>query len=296
MQIIPVFSSVASFCRPAVAALGAFDGVHAGHQALLAETVRFAAQTGRAAAVFTFTDDPGKGAPLLSEAKERYRLFEEAGISLVYTVCFSDICSLTPEEFVRDVLVGKCRILAAVCGFNFRFGRQRTGDAATLLSLLPESRVLAPVLYGGKPISSSRVRAALSAGDAEEAGAMLGRPYCVTAPVLHGKALGRTIGFPTVNMRPAVMLPAAGVYVTRLTVNGLSLPAMTDIGQRPTVENAGEYRMETYIPDFSEDLYGQTVSVAFLHRLRGEKKFEGLPELKAQLSRDETALRAFFKN
>lgn len=296
MQIIPLFSSGAFSPCPAVAALGAFDGVHTGHRALLSETARLAAEKGLAAAVFTFADDPGKGAPRLSDEKERCRLFEAAGISLVYTAHFSDIRSLSPEDFVRNILIGLCGIRAAVCGFNFRFGKDRMGDAGALLSLLPGSRVVEPVIYGGAPVSSSRVRAALLSGDAEAAAGMLGRPYSITAPVLHGKALGRTIGFPTVNMKPTVLLPGAGVYVTRLFAGGHAFPAMTDIGKRPTVEEEGEDRMETYIPDFSGDLYGQTVSVAFLHRLRGEKKFESLPALQDQLSRDKAALRAFFSN
>lgn len=293
MQIIPIPHAVPDI-PGTVVALGAFDGVHLGHAALLRETVQTACKQGLVPAVFTFADDPGKGAPTLTTMEDRMAEFQKAGIKLVFTVHFSQVRQLTAEQFVAQILLAQCHAKAAVCGFNFRFGQAASGTSDTLLSLLPSSHVLQPVIYQGQAVSSSRIRAAIGEGDVRCACALLGRPYTVSGKVLHGKALGRTIGFPTINMKPLTLLPKSGVYATRFLLDGESYLSMTDIGTRPTVEGKGEIRMETHIPHFEQDVYGKTVSVAFWQRLRDEIAFSSIDELKRQLEKDKQALASLF--
>ncbi len=272
--------------RPTVTALGFFDGVHIAHAALLEKTVAIAREKGLVPAVFTFLDAPHKTGERLLSFEERLARFEVYGIEVVFAADFAALRSLSPEDFMERVLKGTCRSALAVCGFNFRFGKEARGDSALLSSLLPESVILPPIELDGGTVSASRVRALLADGRVEEAARLLGAPYTVRGKVLHGKALGRTIGFPTANMKPKALLPKDGVYETRVLLGSESYIALTDIGLRPTAETAGERRMETYIPHFSGDLYGKELSVSFLRRIRGEKQFDSIEDLKAQLARD----------
>lgn len=276
-----------------VTALGFFDGVHRGHRALLDATVRLASSLGVKPAVFTFSGTFKGKAPLTDEST-RLRLLEEAGIEAVFLVDFDAVRSLSPEDFVKNCLQGVCRARAAVCGFNFRFGKNASATAENLLSLLPSSLIIPAIYESGEVISSSRIRALLKAGAVEEAALLLGRPYSLTGEVLRGKALGKTWGFPTANMKPRALLPAPAVYATEIFIGEKRYPAITDVGTRPTVEGAGETRMETHIPAFSGDLYGKTLSVSFIKRLRDEKKFPSAEALCAQLTLDVAALNTIF--
>ena len=270
----------------AVIALGFFDSVHLGHMALLTETVARAAACGAVCAAFTFPMLPTKGESPLLSLEERLSLIEEAGIRRVILADFSEVQALSPEDFVKKILVKTCHARTAVCGFNFRFGRGAVADAARLSALLPGSVTVNALRYGGLPISTTRIRAALAEGDVCAAADMLGRPYTVSGPVLHGKSFGKHLGFPTANMKPPSFLPRAGVYRTRVTVDGKAHLALSDVGTRPTVEGAGEVRLETFIPDFSGDLYGKTLRVAFLSRIRDERRFASPGALAAQIAKD----------
>lgn len=272
--------------KATVTALGFFDGVHIAHAALLEKTAAVAKERGLVPAVFTFLDAPHKTGERLLSFEERCARFEAYGIETVFAAPFEALRALSPTDFVEQILKKTCRSALAVCGFNFRFGRGAEGDSTLLTSLLPDSVVLAPIELDGGAVSASRVRELLCLGLVEEAARLLGAPYAVRGEVLHGKALGRTIGFPTANMLPEGLLPRDGVYETRVLFEGKSYAGLTDIGLRPTAETAGERRMETYIPHFSGDLYGKTLTVSFLRRLRGETQFESIEELKAQLALD----------
>ena len=181
---------------------------------------------------------------------------------------------------------------AAAVGEDFRFGRGAAGDASLLGSAFAaaggECRVLTPLLDGGAPISSSRIRAMLAAGDVSGAARLLGRPYSLTLPVLRGKSLGHTLGFPTANQVPGEgrAIPRFGVYVTGVTLpDGTSYFGITDVGTRPTVSGS-EVRIETHLLGFSGDLYGKSLTVAFLHRLRDERTFSSLSELTERITED----------
>lgn len=277
-----------------VAALGFFDGVHRAHAAVLSAAAEEARRRSLPLLVFTFASQgaPKANVPRLSDDGERAALFHGRGASLAVFADFPALASLTPEAFVTDILRARLGVVLAVVGADFRFGHRALGDAARLSRLMAaaggEARVLPLVSEGGEPISSTRIRASLAEGDCEGAARLLGRPYSLTLPVLHGASLGVSLGFPTANQRPLPgrMLPKAGVYRTVVTLpDGRCLDGVTDVGTRPTVAGSEE-RCETHILDFSGDLYGKTLTVAFASRLRGEIAFPSLNALKEQIKND----------
>lgn len=277
---------------PTVVALGCFDGTHLGHAALFAETVRLANALGAVPAVFTFSDFlPGKGAPL-STLDDRLSSMEKAGIKTVFLSPFQAVKGLSAADFIHTVLKDGLGAIATVCGFNYRFGAGAMGDGETLKQAFPLAVQVSAVTYGGAPVSSSRIRAALTSGKVEDAAAMLGSPYTVTGAIGHGKSVGHSFGFPTANLSAPTLLPAYGVYETRVTVDGRAYVALSDVGVRPTVEAEGEARVESFLLDFDGDLYGKTVSVSFLRRLRDEMRFEGVDALKAQIKKDVDSIKS----
>ena len=282
-------------------ALGFFDGVHRGHTAVLEAAAARARALGLSFLVYTFAmaDAPKADAPLLSTDAERAALFASIGADYCVFDNFSAARTTPPECFVREALSQTLGARLAVVGEDFRFGYRAAGDAALLCTLMAEcggeAVVIPPVSLGGATISSSRIRAALAAGEVTEAAALLGRPYALTLPVCHGKALGRTIGFPTANqaLPDGRALPADGVYVTECTTaDGRTVRGVTDIGLRPTVSGR-KRRMETYLIDFSGDLYGAPLTVGFLARLRGEAAFPTLSALTEQIKNDVKEARAW---
>jgi riboflavin kinase/FMN adenylyltransferase len=271
---------------PCVTALGYFDGGHIGHRTLIGEAVREARASHLHSTVFSFpTLSTKEGEPLMTLAS-RLNFFERMGVDTVVLAPYEDVRALSAEAFVNDVLKKRLGTLHAVCGFNYRFGKGATGDGALLSRLLPQSTVLPPTLYEDKPVSTSRIRCALKAGAVEDAAAMLGAPYTVTGTVTHGKSVGRTLGFPTANIRVETVLPRFGVYKTRVQIDGVLYDGLTDVGVRPTAEASGEVRVETFLRDFTGDLYGKTLAVSFLSFVREEKRFSSLDELTAQIARD----------
>lgn len=297
---------------PTVLALGNFDGVHIGHQALLTEAVRRAAQFSEkdgctAPGVWLFRTPPSDflgnpPIPHLSTLEEKLAEFRKYGIRYVFLGDFEVLGSLSPEAFVLDVLQNSCRCRHAICGFNYTFGKRGAGTPKLLRSLLGDCVTdISPVTSSdGQPVSSTRIRSLLSDGNVREAAHLLGRPYSITRPVLHGKALGRTIDFPTVNQSfpPLAVIPKSGIYAVTVHFPWKSEKAVqygiANIGVRPTVENAGQVNCETYILDFSEDLYGKTVEIRLIERLRDERKMSGIAELKQTIAKDEAAARRLF--
>ncbi len=287
-----------------VVALGFFDGVHRGHAALLQKTAAHAAETGAIPAVFTFHDDGQlKGGCRLLSEEERLRAFHAHGIRRVYLADFSALSSLSPHAFTEDILLAACGAVAAVCGFNFRFGHRGAGDATLLSTLLATHGVPLTILpaetEGGEPISSTRVREAIEDGRMEEAARLLGHPYTLTARVAHGKELGRRLGFPTANLPffPHAALPAFGVYAVRSWVEGLDLPlfGVANVGLRPTVEHADAANCEVHLFDASPNLYGKEMRVELLTHLRGETRFSSPDELRAQIARDSAEAKEYIK-
>ncbi len=284
-----------------VAALGFFDGMHRAHTAVLRTAAHEARRRSLPLLVFTFAScgAPKGDAPRLSTDEERAALFYEAGASLAVFADFPTLAALSPEEFVSSVLAFRLGVSLAVVGEDFRFGYRAAGEALSLRRLMEAegggAYIVPSILEGGEPISSTRIRSCLTTGDCEGAARLLGRLYTLALPVLHGASLGASLGFPTANQRPEKgrMLPQNGVYRTAVTLpDGRCFDGVTDVGTRPTVEGS-EVRMETHILDFSGDLYGNTLRVAFASRLRGEIAFPTLDALKEQIKNDCKEVRAW---
>ena len=287
-----------------VLALGMFDGVHAGHQAL----VRQAAQAARAldarTVAFTFTDAPGKLLHLpvtsLSTPNQRTEWLKEAGADRVDMVDFTqDFADLSPEGFL-DYLQARYDVAALAAGFNYTFGKFGAGTAE-MLKELGEKRgfqvlIADPVLVDGEPVSSTRIRALVNEGRMEAASRLLGRPYTLRGPVVSDRHIGRKLGYPTANVDTGEqLLPPDGVYATWAMVDGASHPAVTNVGKNPTV--AGQKRtVETYVLHEDLSLYGAELSVAFLSRLREERTFPSLAALSEQIGRDVAAAKKLFES
>ena len=284
--------------KQTVLCLGNFDGVHLGHRALIASAraTRDRDFPNAACAVFCFRElssdllsaDPPEH---LTTEKERATLFFEAGAEIMILADFASVRNLSPAQFTNEVLKNRCGCVATVCGFNYRFGRGAVGTAETLCDLFGASvTVCNAVTDGGEPVSATRIRACLKAGRAEDAARMLGRPYAISGAVKHGKALGRKLGFPTINQSfpPQSLVPRHGVYVTDCTVAGKRYRGVTNVGVHPTVDDPNApANCETYLLGYQGgDLYGKTVRVAFLTFLRPEMTFSSVEDLQKQIARD----------
>ncbi len=279
-----------------VLALGNFDGVHLAHRALLQATVAWKKREFPAASVgvFCFREPPSaflqrQPQGQLSTLAEKLSDFADCGIEYVILADFAELRELSPEAFVGEILIDRCRCIAAACGFNHRFGKGGKGTSELLSSMLGGRLLLQEaVCMDGEPISSSRVRSLLAEGETEKAAALLGHPHRLTAPVSHGKALGRSLGAPTANQNfPAdAVLPRFGVYVTDCAVRGEHYFGVSNVGVHPTVDDVPVVNCETYLMDFSGDLYGEPLTVSFLHFLRPERRFSSKEELSLQIAED----------
>jgi riboflavin kinase/FMN adenylyltransferase len=282
--------------------IGNFDGVHRGHQSILREAVAYARSRGLETGVLTFAPHPagvvGRGAPpLLTTLAQRAELVGALGVDRLYVRKFdAAFAAWEPEHFVRVLAAELLRARAVVVGENFRFGAKRKGDLALLRLLGPtvgfEVRVAAVASDAKGPFSSTRIREAIASGDLEEAERVLGRPHMATGVVVRGDQRGRTLQFPTANLdEVAEMLPPKGVYAVTVAREeadrGFVLLAggVTNLGVRPTVDGS-RLSIEAHLFDFSGDLYGARLRLAWRHRLRDERKFGSLDELKAQIGRD----------
>ena len=279
-----------AFGRGSAVALGFFDGVHIGHQAVIAAAVNSARAEGWQAAVFTFSLPAGhamKGGRLITD-EEKHRRIEALGADHFFEPPFEEFCDLSPQAFVTGVLAGLYNAKAVFCGDNFTFGKKAAGNVAVLRALCEPLGIRVEVVpmafYEGETVSATRIRAALAAGEMGEVAAMLGRPYAVDFEVRHGDGLGHTLGMPTLNqVYPAgFACPRFGVYVTRALVDGAWHPGATGFGERPTVNKTGEgATCETFLPGFSGQLYGRRVTVEFLEYIAESRRFENTDQLRA---------------
>lgn len=287
--------------------LGNFDGVHIGHRALIAETVKrtkeFRALLPEVkSGVFFFRRAPHEiitGEKLLHLASfdEKLSFFSELGLDIAFVYDYEEIGKFSPEAFVSDILKKECGCIFAVCGYDFRFGYKAEGDAERLSLLMNgNTYTVSEVSLDGERVSSSNIRRFIADGNIEGANAMLGRPYLLNAEVLHGKKLGRSLGIPTINQKfpPDFAIPKKGIYISQVTVNGATFPSVSNIGVRPSVEDGASINCETYILGFSGDLYGKKITVEFLKRLRDEIKFDSVAALKAQINKDIEKTKEYF--
>lgn len=286
---------------PSAVALGSFDGVHRGHTALLRQCIKAAHLRGIKSCVYTFLNHPGTltghPAKLITSPSIKASLFETLGIDCVYFDRFTpELAAFSPEHFVSEILEKKLRAAVCVCGFHYHFGLQAAGDAQLLKALCKERGIeviiVPPVTEKGEVISSSAIRVLIEQGAVDRAAVLLGRSFTLLAPVVEGKKLGRKLGFPTINQRfaPESIIPKHGVYESRLLIDGVNRRGVTNVGQRPTVSGKG-INAETYILDYSGDLYGKMIEITFCRMLRPERKFASLEELKAQIAHDAAEVR-----
>ncbi len=279
--------------------VGSFDGVHLGHQAVLREIDRRARAASRASVLVTFDPhplevvNPGAAPPLLTTGPERLEILALSPLDYVLLVRFDrHLAGLTPEEFVRDVLLERCSLRELVIGHDHGFGRGRSGDVETLRQLGASHGfavdVVPPVDFGGQHVSSSRIRRAVAGGDLTTAGAMLGRRYGVVGRVGEGERRGRLLGVPTINLSelpPRKLLPPDGVYAVRVEWRGGSAGGMMNQGPRPTFQD-GRRILEAHIFDFDGNLYGEWVRIEWIERLRDIQRFGSVDQLKQQLEQD----------
>lgn len=279
--------------RPRSVALGFFDGVHPGHRRVI-EAAAQGRTEGAVLCVYTFDTATftAKGLPgLLCEDEEEARLLEELGVEELFRADFSAVCHLTPEQFVQQVLHRQLGAVRVTCGFNYRFGVGGAGDAALLETLCAAYgiavTVVPEVVVDGIPVSSTAIRQAIAAGDMDTARRLLGRPYGITAPVVEGRRLGRTLGVPTINqpLNPRLVHPRYGVYASRVEIGSVPYPAVTNIGVKPTV-GADAPLAETYILGYEGDLYGAAPTVYPVKFIRPEQTFASLEALQAQIRQD----------
>ncbi len=304
--MIPVFDHwrhVSALWQNGVVALGNFDGVHRGHQALVQRAVEQAKALGAPMVALTFEPHPRRffvpdTAPFrLTLPPAKVRLLEQCGVQAVLAQQFDEaFAALSPDAFVDDVLLAGLGARHVICGYDFTFGARRGGNVEKLRKRGRERgfavTVLEPVMREGEIYSSTRIREALRAGWASEAAELLGRSWEIEGVVEHGDQRGRAIGFPTANVALGEHLrPRFGVYAVRVLVDGAWQNGVANLGKRPTVGKFQE-NFEVHLFDFSGDLYGKTLRVALVEFIRPEMKFAGLDQLKAQIAADGEAARA----
>ena len=291
-----------------VLTIGNFDGVHLGHRALLAELKAKARTLALPATVLTFEPHPRElftpeQAPArLASLRDKLELLAECGVDRIHVCRFNRrLAAHTAQQFIENILVRGLSVRHLIVGDDFRFGKARGGDFALLQQQGREHRFVVEAMhtvdFGGVRVSSSAVRAALARGDIEHAEELLGRAFVIAGRVMHGRKLGRAIGFPTANVQVRrKRLPLSGVFA--VTVSGVAaqpLPGAANVGVRPTLAEGLKPVLEVHLLDFDRDIYGAHVDVNFLHRLRDEARFESLDALKAQIARDIVAVRRYFE-
>ncbi len=277
--------------RKSAVALGLFDGIHLGHRFLL----NVAVESGLVPSVFTFNPETvaiKSRCGYIYDEEEKDRLLADCGIEQVYSVDFGDVCGMSGEEFVKNILVDRLNAGFVCCGNSFRFGKNALCGIVELCKLGRKYGFdvvgIDDVTYEGETVSSTAVRNMLLNGDTVRSWQFLGEPYTIGREVVHGAELGRTIGFPTINQvfGKGQLVPKFGVYASDVLIGGRWYRAITNIGIKPTVNYVGIPLAETHIIDFSGDLYGKRVRVNLLEFMRPEQKFDSVDELKSQIAED----------
>ncbi len=290
--------------EPTAISLGKFDGIHRGHELLLEQLLK-KKREGYATVIFTF-DIPPKNAldsqntKVLTTNEEKMHMFESFGIDYLIECPFTpEVMNMEPESFI-EMLVKNLSVKYIVTGEDFCFGRNRRGNYQMLQEyagqLSYEAIILPKMKEEERDISSTFVREEIMAGNIEHANSLLGHPYFVSGEVKHGNRIGRTIGFPTINLIPPKnkLLPAFGVYITKVTIDGIVYHGVTNVGCKPTIEGENPIGIETHILDFKQDVYEKVVMVTFIKKIREERKFPNLEGLLEQLRLDVNEANYYF--
>lgn len=292
-----------------VLCLGNFDGVHIGHAELIRRTIAQRKKlsesfSGILGGAWCFLQPPadflyGDKTPQITSTDEKLALLSELGLDFAVLGEFSELRNMSPHSFVEVVLKKKCRCVSTVCGFNYSFGKGGEGGPDLLKKMFSDDNaiVIPEVTLCGETVSSTGIRKLLASGDVEAAMAMMGRPYCLTSRVEHGKMLGRALGFPTINQQypKGKILLKNGVYCGMAEFDGTKRYAVINVGVKPTVSIGQAESIEANIIDFSGDLYGKEVKISFFKRLRPECKFDSVEELAKAVHLDIAETRKYFK-
>ena len=304
VRVIRTFDELSAIADKIGIAIGVFDGVHLGHQSVIRAALDDAAAVDGTAVVLTFDPHPmrvlapDKAPPLLTSTQHKLALIELMGVPVCLMIPFTIEFGRTEPDPFLNLVFQSARNLKSICvGHAFRFGHERKGNVQTILAFGRERGVrvdvMPPVTSNGETISSTTIRKAVSGGDLARAERMLGRPFSVLGSVEGGDQIGRKLGYPTANLNPHnEVLPPNGVYVVRALHEKKKLSGIVNIGVRPTMAaHATDRRFELHVLDFSGDLYGKTLEVSFVQKLRDEQKFDSPEMLKAQIARDEAEAR-----
>jgi riboflavin kinase / FMN adenylyltransferase len=288
----------AGIARGTVLTLGVFDGLHLGHQRIMQTVVERAAAVNAVPTAITFDPHPRavlhpeNAPPLLQTLDQRLANFEVLGIKQAIVIRFDkEFAAIDAETFLRDIVYERLQAREVYLGKGFAFGKNRGGNIELLRKMSRQLGFFADevpeIRLRGRRISSSKIRELLACGKVNLARRMLGRPYGVEGQIIHGFERGRTIGFPTANLKPHNrVIPKFGVYATATLIEGKWRRSITNVGVRPTFEDDRQPSIESYVFDFDGDLYGDVLRVRFLHRIRDERKFSGIDELRAQIEKD----------
>ncbi len=305
MNVISDIRSQASPHPKSVLTVGSFDGVHRGHRLILDRVVARAGELGAVPAVLTMKPHPREffaphNAPnLLTADRKKYALLEAAGICAIFVLPFDRFTAdMEPERFIREIIRERCRAVAIIAGHDCRFGKSARGDVAMLREQGPregfEVEEVAPLIVDSERVSSTLVRERVLQGDLVKVETLLGRKYSVTGEVVPGRGIGVTLGFPTANVKPHhSAIPAQGVYIAEVLLNGARHAAAVNIGIAPTIRQE-DLTVEAHLLDFKGDLVGREIEVVFHRRIRPEKKFRGRDELTAQIAIDIRSVRDYF--
>lgn len=308
-----IYNSVNDFApvKNAVVTIGTFDGVHLGHRKLIKKVCEIADSIGGETIVLTFFPHPRMvlypdehGLELLNTIDEKKQLLEEVGVDHLIIHPFDrNFSELSSVDFVKEILVDKIRTKKLVIGYDHHFGKKREGNFDDLVRMAPifdfEVEKIEEEDVNDIAVSSTQVRNSLKSGDIKTAISYLGRPYTLTGKVVHGKQIGRTIGFPTANLHIPEnykLIPAEGVYVVKVEVSNEFYYGMLSIGRRPTLEQNGRLSVEVYIMDFNRDIYDEEITLHLLEWIRGDIKFDGIEALKQQIEKDRIFTQNYIKN
>lgn len=286
-------------------ALGYFDGLHRGHQAVINEAVTYAKQNGIKSAVLTFSPNPNvvlkklTSELLLTPYQEKVRLLTEMGVDYLFILAFNEVtASIKASEFIQTYLID-LNVRHVSTGFDFRFGQRGEGSVELLRTYQDEFTLNVTEKCGieDEKIGATQIKSYLAVGDVKKAAEMLGRPYLLTGTVITGQQKGRQIGFPTANLglTEAFVVPKNGVYAVKVWVDEGSYIGMCNVGHNPTFNFIDQVSIEVNILDFNQDIYGKEMKIEFYERLRDEQRFSSIQELMAQLDSDRETVRRYFK-
>ena len=289
-----IYESVALSSEPTAVALGFFDGVHSAHTRVIKQVC---GDSSLCPTVMTFSSAhllpyKKRGSGLLQTDEQKLERFEKLGIRRVYLLPFSEIALMEPRQFIEEVVCRAMNAKRVACGYDYRFGAMAAGDAVLLSEICSENgvdlRIVPQYTSHGVTVSSTAIREALANGELSLVNEFLGYPYYIKERVVHGRSLGRTLGFPTLNqpLSPMLVLPKFGVYQSRTKIDGIWYRSITNIGVKPTIEGVRAPLAETYLLDASGDFYGMTARVELFQMMRPEQKFSDVAQLKEAVHRD----------